>query len=110
LKKDVDGLSAESLPEKIALIVPREETLVPLIHALEEVVEEGEHSPLQEINIAQSFPLYHHPINILLLNIIKLQKERVDDKYPVAKYLEILTQPLLKLLFPFLPQLLEVPL
>jgi len=108
LKKDVDGLSAESLPEKIALIVPREETLVPLIHALEEVVEEGEHSPLQETNIAQSFPLYHHPINILLLNIIKLQKERVDDKYPVAKYLEILTQPLLKLLFPFLPQLLEV--
>ena len=108
LKKDVDGLSAESLPEKIALIVPREETLIPLIHALEEVVEEGEHSPLQETNIAQSFPLYHHPINILLLNIIKLQKERVDDKYPVAKYLEILTQPLLKLLFPFLPQLLEV--
>jgi AcrR family transcriptional regulator len=108
LKKDVDGLSVESLPEKIAVIVPREETLVPLIHALEEVVEEAEHSPLQEINIAQSFPLYHHPINILLLNIIKLQKERVDDKYPVAKYLEILTQPLLKLLFPFLPQLLEV--
>ena len=108
LKKDVDGLSVESLHEKIAVIVPREETLLPLIHALEEVVEEGEHSPLQEINIAQSFPLYHHPINILLLNIIKLQKERVDDKYPVAKYLEILTQPLLKLLFPFLPQLLEV--
>jgi len=108
LKKDIDGLSAESLPEKIALIVPKEETLVPLIHALEEVVEEGEHSPLREINIAQSFPLYHHPINILLLNIIKLQKERVDDKYPAAKYLEILTQPLLKLLFPFLPQLLKV--
>jgi ATP-dependent helicase/nuclease subunit B len=107
LKKDVDGLSVEGLPEKIALIVPREETLVPLIHALEEVVEEGEHSPLQEINIAQSFPLYHHPINILLLNIIKLQKERVDDKYPVTKYLELLTQPLLRLLFPFLPQLLE---
>ena len=107
LKKDVDGLSAESLPEKIAVIVPREETLVPLIHALEEVVEEGEHSPLQEINIAQSFPLYHHPINILLLNIIKLQKEKVDDKYPVTKYLELLTQPLLRLLFPFLPQLLE---
>jgi ATP-dependent helicase/nuclease subunit B len=107
LKKDVDGLSVESLPEKIAVIVPREETLLPLIHALEEVVEEEEHLPLQEINIAQSFPLYHHPINILLLNIIKLQKERVDDKYLVAKYLEILTQPLLKLLFPFLTQLLE---
>jgi hypothetical protein len=107
LKKDVEGLSAENLPEKIALIVPREETLVPLIHAIEEVVEEGEHSPLQEINIAQSFPLYHHPINILLLNIIKLQKERVDDKYLVAKYFELLTQPLLRLLFPFLPKLLE---
>jgi ATP-dependent helicase/nuclease subunit B len=107
LKKDVDGLSAESLPEKIALIVPREETLLPLIYALEEVVEAGEHSPLQEINIAQSFPLYHHPLNLLLLNIIRLQKERVDDKYPVAKYFELLTQPLLKLLFPFLPQLLE---
>jgi hypothetical protein len=108
LKKDVDGLSVESLPEKIAVIVPREETLVPLIHALEEIVEEGEHPPLEEINIAQSFPLYHHPINILLLNIIKLQKERVDNKYPVAKYLELLTQPLLKVLFPFLPRLLEV--
>jgi len=107
LKKDVDGLSVESLPEKIAIIVPREETLLPLIHALEEVVDEEEHSPIHEINIAQSFPLYHHPINTLLLNIIKLQKERVDDKYPVAKYLEILTQPLLRLLFPFLPQLLE---
>jgi ATP-dependent helicase/nuclease subunit B len=107
LKKDVDGLSVESLPEKIAVIVPREETLLPLIHALEEVVEEEEHLPLQEINIAQSFLLYHHPINILLLNIIKLQKERVDVKYLVAKYLEILTQPLLKLLFPFLTQLLE---
>lgn len=107
LKKDVDGLSVESLPEKIAIIVPREETLLPLIHALEEVVDEEEHSPIHEINIAQSFPLYHHPINTLLLNIIKLQKERGDDKYPVAKYLEILTQPLLRLLFPFLPQLLE---
>ena len=108
LKKDILGLSVESLPEKIAIIVPREETLVPLIHALQELVEDEAHLPLQEINIAQSFPLYHHPINVLLLNIIKLQKEKVDDKYQVATYLELLRQPLLRLLFPSHPHLLEV--
>ncbi len=107
LKKDIEGLSVESLPEKIAVIVPKEETLVPLIHALEKVIEAEKHLSLKEINIAQSFPLYHQPINILLLNIIKLQKERVDSKYPVAKYLEFLTHPLLRLLFPTLPKLLK---
>ncbi len=71
-------------PDEIAIVVPNSLNLLPLIYALEE----RENS--LEVNITLQYPVTKIPLNQLLRNLIKAQREKEGDFYPTQVYLKIL--------------------
>lgn len=76
-----------SSPDEIAVVVPNPLNLLPLIYALE-----GKENPL-EVNITLQYPITKIPLNQLLRNLIKAQKEREETFYPTQIYLKIIKHP-----------------
>ncbi len=74
-------------PDEIAIVVPNAQNLLPLIYALEEK------ENVIEINITLQYPITKIPLNQLLRNLIKAQKEREGELYPAQIYLKILKHP-----------------
>lgn len=76
-------------PDEVVIVVPNPLNLLPLIYALED----KENS--FEINITLQYPINKIPLNQLLRNIIRAQKEREGEYYPTQVYLKILKNPYL---------------
>ncbi len=79
-------------PDEVAVILPNSLSLLPLIYGLE-----NKENNL-EINITLQYPITKLPLNQLLNNIIKAQKERNGKFYPVRSYLKVIKHPYLKAL------------
>ncbi len=76
-------------PDEIVIVVPNSLNLLPLLYALED----KENS--FEINITLQYPINKIPLNQLLRNVIRAQKEREGEYYPIQSYLKILKHPYL---------------
>lgn len=87
--KEASGLIPEKVenPDEIAMVVPNSLNLLPLIYALE-----GKENPI-EVNITLQYPITKIPLNQLLRNLIKAQKEKEGKFYPAKIYLKILKHP-----------------
>lgn len=74
-------------PDEVAIVVPNPLTLLPLIYSLED-----KKTPI-EVNITLQYPLTKIPLNQLLIALVKAQKEKEGEFYPVKTYLKILKHP-----------------
>lgn len=74
-------------PDEVAIVLPNSLNLLPLIYALE-----GKENVI-DVNITLQYPITKIPLNQLLRNLIKAQKEKDGAFYPTQIYLKILKHP-----------------